>query len=72
LERQLPQIHRILRPDINEVLEKSQLIIVGQKRTEYTTRLNGLDGKINVLDLVRISENPNSMITTGKYQGISW
>jgi len=53
LERQLPQIHRILRADLNEVIEKSQLIVVAQKRPEFAARLNELDGKIGVLDLVR-------------------
>jgi GDP-mannose 6-dehydrogenase len=71
LERQLPQIHRIFRADINEVLENSQLIVVAQRRPEFTAGLNELNGKIAVLDLVRMSENPDSM-GTGHYQGMSW
>ena len=54
LERQLPQIHRILRDDVNEVLEKSQVIIVGQKRPEFTSIVRELDGKVIVLDLVHL------------------
>jgi GDP-mannose 6-dehydrogenase len=69
LERQLPQIHRILRASMNEVLENSQLIVVAQRRPEFTAGLNELNGKIAVLDLVRMSENPDS---TGHYQGMSW
>jgi GDP-mannose 6-dehydrogenase len=72
LERQLPQIHGILRADVKDVLEKAQIIIVGQKRQEFAALLNELDGKVSVLDLVRITENPTAMRTTGKYQGISW
>jgi GDP-mannose 6-dehydrogenase len=60
LERQLPQIHRILRADINEVLETSQLIVVGQKRPEFTAALNGLERKINILDLVRLIDSSAS------------
>jgi len=71
LERQLPQIHQILRADLNEVLEKSQIVVVGQKRPEFTARLNELDGQVTILDLVRMSENPAST-KTGHYQGISW
>lgn len=56
LERQLPQIHRILRADVNEVLEKSQVIIVGQKRPEFTSLLSQLDGKLIVLDLVHLDK----------------
>ena len=71
LERQLPQIHRILHADMNEVLEKSQLVVVGQKRAEFTARLNELNGKVAVLDLVRMSENPHST-RADKYEGMSW
>lgn len=56
LERQLPQIHRILRADVNEVLEKSQVIIVGQKRPEFTSLLSELDDKVIVVDLVHIGK----------------
>jgi GDP-mannose 6-dehydrogenase len=71
LERQLPQIHRILRADINEVLEKSQLIVVGQKRPEFTAALDVLDGKVAILDLVRLVDNPNRA-KIANYQGIAW
>jgi GDP-mannose 6-dehydrogenase len=57
LERQLPQIHRILRADLREVLDRSELIVVAQSRPEFTAVLNNLDRKITVLDLVRIREN---------------
>jgi GDP-mannose 6-dehydrogenase len=71
LERQLPQIHQILHADLNEVLEKSEIVIVGQKRPEFTARLEKLDGQVTILDLVRISENPAST-KTAQYQGMSW
>ena len=71
LERQLPQIHQVLRTDLNEVLEKSQIVVVGQKRPEFTARLNELDGQITILDLVRMDENRAST-KTAKYQGMSW
>ena len=71
LERQLPQIHQVLRTDLNEVLEKSQIVVVGQKRPEFTARLNELDGQVTILDLVRMDENRAST-KTAKYQGMSW
>jgi GDP-mannose 6-dehydrogenase len=71
LERQLPQIHQILRADLNEVLEKSQMVVVGQKRPEFTSRLNELNGQLTILDLVGMSEIPPSTKTV-KYQGMSW
>jgi GDP-mannose 6-dehydrogenase len=71
LERQLPQIHQVLRTDLNEVLERSQIVVVGQKRPEFTARLNELDGQVTILDLVRMDENRAST-KTAKYQGMSW
>jgi GDP-mannose 6-dehydrogenase len=71
LERQLPQIHHILRADLNELLEKSQIVVVAQKRPEFTARLNELDGQVTILDLVRMNENRASTKTI-KYQRISW
>jgi GDP-mannose 6-dehydrogenase len=72
LERQLPQIHRILRADLNEIIEKSQLIVVAQKRPEFAARLNGLNGKTTVLDLVHMNENPKLLTARGKDQETSW
>ena len=71
LERQLPQIHRILRADINEILETSQLIVVGQKRPEFTAALDGLERKITILDLVRSIDN-SAATNLNNYQGLSW
>jgi GDP-mannose 6-dehydrogenase len=71
LERQLPQIHQILRADLNEVLEKSQMVVVAQKRPEFTSRLNELNGQLTILDLVGMSETPPSTKIV-KYQGMSW
>jgi GDP-mannose 6-dehydrogenase len=71
LERQLPQIRQILCADLNEVLQKSQIVVVGQKRPEFVARLNELDGQITILDLVRMSENP-PLTKTAKYRGMSW
>jgi GDP-mannose 6-dehydrogenase len=71
LERQLPQIHRILRSELNEVLEKSQLVIVGQKRPEFTSKLKELNRRVTILDLVRMSEDP-TLLKKRQYRGISW
>jgi hypothetical protein len=67
----LAEVSQFLRADMNEVLKKSQLVVVGQNRAEFTARLNELNGKVAVLDLVRMGESPNSM-RADKYQGMSW
>jgi len=51
LERQLPQINQILHPEIADALNKCQVVIVGQKRPEFTAALQALNGRATVLDL---------------------
>jgi GDP-mannose 6-dehydrogenase len=71
LERQLPQIQQILRPHIADVLHECHVVIVSQKRLEFTAALQALNGRATVLDLVRLSEDPASL-GVSKYRGISW
>ena len=71
LERQLPQINQILCPQIAEALHDCQVVVVSQKRPEFTAALQALNGRATVLDLVRLSEAPASL-GVSKYRGISW
>jgi GDP-mannose 6-dehydrogenase len=71
LERQLPQIHQILRPHIGEVLHKCHVVVVSQKRPEFTAALQTLNGRVTVLDLVRLHDDP-AALGLSKYRGISW
>jgi GDP-mannose 6-dehydrogenase len=71
LERQLPQIHQILCPHIAEALHECHVVVVSQKRPEFTAALRALNGHATVLDLVRLSEEPASL-GVSKYRGISW
>jgi GDP-mannose 6-dehydrogenase len=71
LERQLPQIQQILRPHIADALQECHVVVVSQKRPEFTAALQALNGRVTVLDLVRLSEDPASL-GVSKYRGISW
>ena len=51
LERQLPQINQILCPEIAVALHTCQVVIVSQKRPEFTTAVQALNGRVTVLDL---------------------
>lgn len=57
LERQLPQIAEILRPDLNEIL-RCQLVVVTQKRDGFISALETLDGETRVLDLTGLINEP--------------
>lgn len=71
LERQLPQIHQILRPELKDVLEKCELLVVSQRRPEFISELKKLNGKVSILDLVRMSEDA-TLVKAPNYQGLSW
>jgi hypothetical protein len=46
-------------------------VVVSQKRPEFTAALQALNGRVAVLDLVRLSEDPASL-GVSQYLGISW
>ncbi|MFP5263040.1 MAG: nucleotide sugar dehydrogenase, partial [Blastocatellia bacterium] len=54
IEREIPHISSLMRPDLNEVIDSSEVVIIGKKEEEFL----GLSGKLNdgrvVIDLVRL------------------
>ncbi len=71
LERQLPQIKDIFRSDIAGTVRQCQAVVVNQNRPEFKAALQGLDGKIAVIDLVRLSE-ARTPPGISSYRGLSW
>lgn len=71
LERQLPQINRIIRSDLKDVIEKSEVVVVAQKRPEFLAGLKRLDGNVTIVDLVRIIEDP-AHLKQPNYRGVGW
>jgi GDP-mannose 6-dehydrogenase len=71
LERQLPQIKDILRLDIGETVRGSQAVVVNQNRPEFHKALQGLNGQVEVIDLVRLSK-ARTLAGVSKYHGLSW
>jgi GDP-mannose 6-dehydrogenase len=71
LERQLPQIGKILCSDLQELINHSEVIVVSQKRPEYLEALKHACHPLVVLDLVRLGDDLESynFIT---YRGVSW
>ena len=71
LERQLPQINKILCGRAEDIIARSEVIVVSQKRPEFLELLRKFNREIVVLDLVRISDQPESL-GFAKYLGVSW
>lgn len=71
LERQLPQINQILRPQLQDVVRESQVVVVTQNRPEFARLLDSIDGQVVLLDLVRLTSERTAR-ELPCYEGISW
>ena len=71
LERQLPQIQKILCGSMEDALRDREIVVVNQKRPEFVNALARLNGKTVVLDLVRLVEE-RTVSGPFNYRGISW
>jgi GDP-mannose 6-dehydrogenase len=69
IEREIPHISQLMRASVDEVLEASDVLIVGNKSEEF----RGIEGRLRndqmVIDLVRLFDGRTS---DDKYQGICW
>ena len=66
IENKLPHIEKILKADLNEVLEDGEVIVITNKEDEFKD-LSIAEDKI-IIDLVRI----NGLEGHGNYHGICW
>ena len=71
LERQLPQIKTILCDRAEEMISRSDVLVVSQKRPEFLELLHKAQPSVMVLDLVRLADRPDSLGFVN-YTGISW
>ena len=71
IEKEIPHISSLMCASPQELMQKSDVIIVGNHSEEFKDALkSGSNGNHVVIDLVRITEDP-AMIK-GKYYGICW
>jgi GDP-mannose 6-dehydrogenase len=69
IEREIPHISRLMRPTIEEVLDESDLIIVGNRAVEFLEVPHRLRADQKLIDLVRLFEDPP---VNENYEGICW
>jgi GDP-mannose 6-dehydrogenase len=69
IEREIPHISQLMRASIDEVLEASDVLIVGNKSEEFREIDGRLRNDQTVIDLVRLFDGRTS---DDKYQGICW
>lgn len=65
----IPHISRLMVPEIEDVLDHAETIVIGNAEPEFRDIATRLEGGQNVIDLVRISD---SRSVSGVYEGICW
>lgn len=69
IEREIPHISQLMRADLGEVIDGSEVIIIGKKEDEFRKLSEKLNNGRLIIDLVRLLE-----VTDGRksYQGMCW
>lgn len=68
IEREIPHISQLMRGSVDEVLDECDVIVIGNKATEFRSIESRINGNQTVVDLVRISDRTSD----GSYEGICW
>jgi GDP-mannose 6-dehydrogenase len=69
IEREIPHVSQLMRPNVEEVLEHAEVLIIGNKAEEFRDVAAKLRPDQTLIDLVRLFDD---RATGGAYQGICW
>jgi GDP-mannose 6-dehydrogenase len=69
IEQEIPHVASLMRATMREVIDASELLVIGNKSPEFKEALGALRPEQIALDLVRIVEAPPD---DPRYVGISW
>ena len=70
IEHEIPHISQLLTESIEDVIEHSDVVVVGNKTEGYPQISEKLREDHKVIDLVRVNDGPYT--SNGHYQGIGW
>lgn len=70
IEQEIPHIASLMASSMDDVLQRSEMIVVGNDDAEFRTVLDRLRADQRVLDLVHIAEN--RAMDDGRYEGVTW
>jgi GDP-mannose 6-dehydrogenase len=70
IEREIPHIASLMRPSPAEVLEVSDVVLIGNGSSEFRDVLRQTRPGQTIIDLVRITDSVEQ--TNGHYEGICW
>ncbi|HST20235.1 MAG TPA: UDP-glucose/GDP-mannose dehydrogenase family protein [Blastocatellia bacterium] len=69
IERGIPHISQLMRPDLHDVIDGSEIIIIGKKEDEFSLLQDKLNNGRVIIDLVRMLEVEDGRKS---YQGMCW
>ena len=70
IEREIPHNSQLMRGSVDEVINDSEILVMGNKAAEFREIESRLKSGQTVLDLVRLFDKPVG--EDGSYQGICW
>ena len=69
IEREIPHISSLMNPDLNTVIEGSEVVIIGKNEDEFRVLADKLNNGRVIIDLVRLFEVADAR---KQYKGICW
>ncbi|MFI5129774.1 MAG: nucleotide sugar dehydrogenase [Chitinophagales bacterium] len=69
IEKHLPHFTKLMRSQVSDLMNDSELIIVNNKEKEYTDVLINVEIEHPIIDMVRL---PDTIRQKKNYQGINW
>jgi GDP-mannose 6-dehydrogenase len=70
IEEQIPHLATLLRNSVDEVIDESDVVVVGNAGSEFAEALTRCRPEQTILDLVRVPVDQSRITAT--YQGICW
>ena len=69
LDETLPHVTSLMKSSVQEVIDKSDLVIISKKTDLFKKAIEGLTDKVFIVDLVRLLVDYKGRTN---YEGISW
>ncbi|MBI5839291.1 MAG: UDP-glucose/GDP-mannose dehydrogenase family protein [Chloroflexi bacterium] len=70
IEKEIPHIAQLMADSVDEVIEGSDVIVVGNNSPEFQSVRDQFNGRHVMIDLVRAAGQ--EAVSNGRYQGLSW
>jgi GDP-mannose 6-dehydrogenase len=69
IDKHLPHLSKLMRSQVSDLMNESELLIVNNKEKEYTDVLTNVEIEHPIIDMVRL---PDAIRQKKNYQGINW